>query len=279
LSIEPRILRNSKDSVFISILTLPILALTLFAFLLSMPASMASTSYLLSDHFDGKYFHNIDRNAHVHRSIWDLLKWKLTNDNVSWPEFIPNTNTPVLPSIIGPDEIYMTFINHATELIQFKSLNVLTDPVFSERVSPLTWIGPKRVRPPGVSVNKLPHIDVVLISHNHHDHLDLASLKRLDTMFHPKFIVPLGNAELLRKENISNVIELDWWKTISYKDASITLTPASTRGPFTTFRSLWGGYIIHAWTLYVYFAGDTGYSSHFNEIRHRYGPWMLVFYP
>ncbi len=155
-----------------------------------------------SDHFDGKRFHNPNPKKVDKRGLWEVLKWKLWERAKPWPKAVENTHTPQLGFNINEKQAYITFINHLTELIQIKALNLLTDPVFSKRTSPFTWLGPKRIRPPGMPLIDLPKIDIVLISHNHYDHMDLASLQKIMTKDDPLFIVPLNNAALLQNAGI-----------------------------------------------------------------------------
>src|SRR5204862_2990137 len=133
--------------------------------------------------------------------------------------FIPN-------SPLRSDEVALTFVNHATVLIQLPGLTILTDPVWSKRVSPLSWVGPKRVRAPGIDFDSLPKIDWVIISHNHYDHMDLATLKKLNRSFSPRILVPLGDKTRLNSQGIDKVEEMDWWDTTSVNsETSITFTP------------------------------------------------------
>lgn len=166
-------------------------------------------------------------------------------------------------------------MNHATFLIQFPGINILVDPVWATHAGPLGWLGPARVREPGVIFDDLPRIDLVLISHNHYDHLDAATMKRLASRFSPKVLVPLGNKRLIRSFGIADVHEMDWWNDIQIiPSLSIILTPAqhfSARTPFDRQKSLWGGFMIRHRNHQIYFEGDSGYSPHFVDIRKRLG--------
>ena len=175
----------------------------------------------------------------------------------------------------------LTWVGHATMLAQLGGLNVITDPVFSERVSPLSFIGPKRHVPPGLTLAQLPHIDVVLISHNHYDHLDDASVRALATQAggSPLFVVPLGLKVWMAERGIGRVVELDWWQ--SYPVASkmgtvdVVLTPVqhwSGRGLNDRLATLWGGYAVFAPDQHLFFSGDTGYSKDFSDIREHFAP-------
>lgn len=236
----------------------------------------------ISDHCDGKRFFNVDPSLELKNHLLNFLKWKMKDKKTPWPKFIENHVKPHLPEQIEKGKAAITFINHATLLIQFSDLNILTDPVFSKRVSPLNWLGPKRIRPPGVALKDLPKIDVISISHNHYDHLDLPSLKKLNHLFKPLFIVPLGNAKLLNSVGIKNVRELDWWESIHINHCAITLTPAqhwSARGLRDRNKTLWGGFIYHHYKQQIFFAGDTGYSQHFKEIFKKFGAMSISLLP
>ncbi len=182
-----------------------------------------------------------------------------------------------------------TWLGHAGVLIQSHGINVLTDPVFAERASPFSWAGPKRQTKAPLAITDLPSIDVIVISHNHYDHLDIASLKAIDRQQQkpPLIVVPLGNAGLLRRSGIRQVIELDWWQSVetSHEPAmTITLTPArhwSIRQffPSDKDRSLWGSYVLSHAQHHSFFAGDTGYASVFKEIGNRFGPFDLAILP
>jgi L-ascorbate metabolism protein UlaG (beta-lactamase superfamily) len=233
-----------------------------------------------SDHFDGKFFNNIGcRAGKTFKEFW---RWQRSRKPRPWPSWVENHSKPELPSVLGDDQIALTFINHSSFLVQFAGLNLLTDPVYSERVSPIPNIGPRRVRAPGIPFDELPNIDIVLISHNHYDHLDLATLHRLEQSHSPLIITSLGNGKFLAKHGINRVIELDWWHETRLGDAIITSTPAqhwSGRGIRSRNRTLWGGFVITLGGLQLFFAGDTGLGPHFGEIRKRFGKIDLALLP
>ncbi|MGQ3890189.1 MBL fold metallo-hydrolase [Legionella sp. CNM-1927-20] len=233
-----------------------------------------------SDHFNGKTFVNLDGNAK--KSFLKFLTWQLTRDSKPWPTWINNQPpAPIKPLL--PQELKLTFINHATVLIQMAELNILTDPIWSYRASPFSWIGPARVRNPGISFTSLPHIDVVLISHNHYDHLDIPTLKRLENQFQPLFLVPLGNESLLRRYGIKKVIELDWWQAYFFNSKTIfTFLPTqhwSARWLTDRNKTLWGSFGIKLGDKKIYFAGDSGYASHYKKIRERWGSPDIALLP
>ncbi len=240
-------------------------------------------AYQKSDHFDGERFHNPGMSADS-KSMWQVLKWKMTSTVTPWPAMIDNISKPDVAKDLKAGEISTTFINHATHLIQVKGVNIITDPVFSERASPFTFLGPKRVRRPSIEMKDLPHIHVVLISHNQYDHMDSASIAEITKKFDPVFVVPLGNAELIKEMGAKNVIELDWWQQVELPQNNlVTLVPAqhwSRRGMFDTNKALWGGFVVTAADQRnIYFAGDTGYGPHFKSIREKFGPLDVSIIP
>jgi L-ascorbate metabolism protein UlaG (beta-lactamase superfamily) len=233
-----------------------------------------------SDHFDGQFFFNPAASAG--RSFLDFLRWRRTSKPTPWPQHVSNRARPALPGRLEQGEVALTFINHITFLIQFPGLNILTDPVYSERASPFRRLGPRRVRDPGLSFADLPPIHVVLVTHNHYDHLDIETLLRLEAAHAPHFITSLGNRPFLEGFGLRRVDELDWWQSVNTAGLAVTMTPAqhwSTRGPGNRNRTLWGGFILHAGARQVYFAGDTGYWKHFSDIRSRFGRVDLALLP
>lgn len=239
-------------------------------------------NYAISDHYDGERFYNATPLPDV--GLYKLLKHILTGRSTPWPDEVLNNSSPRLDLALPADQAAITFINHATVLIQWRDQNILTDPVWSTRVGPFSWAGPKRVRAPGVAFEDLPRIDAVLISHNHYDHLDLPTLRKLEARDQPRFYVPLGDARLLEREGFQSVTELDWWDRVRVSaEVELVFTPAqhnSGRGIFDARRSLWGSFLIQLGGAHrIYFAGDTAYSDHFREIRRRLGAPDLALLP
>ena len=230
-----------------------------------------------TDHFDGRRFFN--PNGANGQPFWKVPRLLLT-PRTRWP-----TQVPVEPRRApnpGSNEVVVTFIGHATVLIQVATVSVLIDPVYCERASPVSFAGPRRARAPGVRFDDLPPISLVLLSHNHYDHCDLGTLQLLERRFHPPVVTPRGNGRLLRSAGIRQVEELDWWETARTAPLPITVTPAqhfSARGPFDRNRALWGGFLIEAGGLRILHAGDSGYGPHFRQIAERLGPIDLALLP
>ena len=162
----------------------------------------------------------------------------------------------------------MTFIGHATFLVQVGTVSILTDLIWSRRASPFPFVGPRRVREPGQPLDALPAVDLLLVSHNHYDHLDLPTLRAVQSRWSPVAVTGIGNGRHLAKANIRDVIELDWWEETSVRGVNITFVPArhgSARTFFDRNRALSGGFVVEANGLTMYFAGDTGYSPYFRD--------------
>ncbi len=235
----------------------------------------------VSDHFDGRKFVNPgDIKEHGMR---DLFKWFRTRERGNWTVIRENTVHGIPPHRVEGDSIHVLFINHSTFLIQTRGLNILTDPVWSERASPVSFAGPKRMRPPGIIYNELPDIDIVLLTHNHYDHFDIRTLERLAQDSQPVFYVPLGAGKYLLKKGIGNVREMDWWDEIIIgKDVKLLCTRAqhfSGRGMFDRNKTLWCGFALISGSGSIYYSGDTGYGPFFEDIAARIPPIRLAFLP
>ncbi len=231
-------------------------------------------------HFDGKRFFN--PGAPQARGFLEAMRWKLTTRPEPSPRFVADVEPSKPPSAVDGNDLCVTLINHSTLLLQQGGSNILTDPIWSERASPFTWIGPPRRRNPGVRWEDLPRIDIVLLSHNHYDHLDLATLQRLADRGQSQFVVPIGLARLLRSHRIGPVHELDWGQSLQFGLSTFYSVPAlhfSARGIFDRNRTLWCGYVIKAAGRWIYFAGDTAFGDHFGGIRERFGPPDLALLP
>jgi L-ascorbate metabolism protein UlaG (beta-lactamase superfamily) len=231
-------------------------------------------------HFDGRRFYN--PGGTQARGLLDVLRWKVTSRAEKSPKFIADIDTSVPPTRVSGAELRTTLVNHSTVLIQQSSANILTDPIWSLRASPVSWMGPRRRRNPGVRKQDLPPIHVVLITHNHYDHLDLPTLRWLAARGQPAFVAPIGVAKLLQAENMGPVYELDWGDECTFGETTIHCVPAvhfSARGLFDRNRTLWCGYVIRTQNQTIYFAGDTGFGEHFDLIRQRFGAPRLAFLP
>jgi L-ascorbate metabolism protein UlaG (beta-lactamase superfamily) len=231
-------------------------------------------------HFDGKRFYNPD--APQARGLLEALRWKLTSRPEPSPIFISDVEQSVPPSRVEGSALRITLVNHSTVLLQQRGANILTDPIWSERASPLPWIGPRRRRKEGISWEDLPRIDAVLISHNHYDHLDLPTLHRLAARGDSTFIVPARAARLLRSQNIGPAHEVDWGESLSLPGFTIHCVPAlhfSSRGIYDRNKTLWCGYVIECREQIVYFAGDTAFGPHFAQIREKFGSPRLALLP
>lgn len=244
-----------------------------------------NSRFPITDHCDGERFFNPDGVQAL--SFSSLPKWwwqrLILRQGERWPATVPPSAIPNLPGAVPAGQVATTFIGQATFLLQFPALNVLTDPIFSERASPVTWAGPKRVRPPALSLAQLPRIDVVLLSHNHYDHLDLASLRWLAREKRPLIVTTLGNKAWLEKRGVGRVVELDWWQAHRFSDdLELTCTPAhhfTARWPWDRCQTLWGGFMIKSSGGTVFFCGDSGWGNHFAEIRQRLGAPALALLP
>jgi L-ascorbate metabolism protein UlaG (beta-lactamase superfamily) len=209
-----------------------------------------------------------------------VLRWLATRKRGAWPTSV--TDVHVAPPVARIDDgtIRATVIGHATVLVQVGGINFLTDPVMSARIGPASWLGPKRVRPPAVPFEEIPKVDVVLLSHDHYDHLDRPTLAALAKRDDPLVLTGLGVGANVPCRRI---VELGWWQTHRLSERTrVTYVPAehfSGRGPFDRDRTLWGGFVVETPSGKVYFAGDTGAGAHFAAVRERFGAMTLSLLP
>jgi L-ascorbate metabolism protein UlaG (beta-lactamase superfamily) len=248
-------------------------------------------TYKISDHFDGELFFNPEptiRNATGKRfGLLSIIRARIKRDPetwAQWPKHIANKPYPKPAGAVPAAGVDVTFIGHSSFLLCLAGLNILTDPVFSKRCSPVSFAGPARVRAPGLAIADLPNIDILVLSHNHYDHCDIPSLKKLRKKFpNMRIVTSLGNAAFLTRKNLPNAIELDWWQTYAAPDIKITATPArhfAARSLSDRNKTLWAGFMIEPPAgPKLYFAGDTGYTKFFREIADRLGPPDLALLP
>ncbi len=234
-----------------------------------------------SDHFDGEKFFTPDQPK---PRDTNFLKWQLERQPGVWRKYREEPHGAPPPHHVDGGAMRVTFINHATTLIQLDGVNVLTDPIYSERASPFSFAGPKRVRPPGIRYEDLPPIDAVVLSHNHYDHLNVATLKRLQASFpHLQIFAGLGNKVFLESQGLTKVHELDWGDArplggITVR--SVRNQHFSNRGLFDNDGTLWSAWVFEGPTAgKAYFAGDTGYGPHFKDVGAKHGPFRLAVLP
>ena len=235
-----------------------------------------------SDHFDGKHFHNLEPSPP--KGLLEAMKWKFNTKSPSWPAWISTPEDNILP--IDPKKTIITSITHATFFIQTSGINILTDPIWSKRAGPLSFLGPRRVKEPGLRLDQLPNIDIVTISHNHYDHLDIRTIKQLESKFKPIFITGLGvcKAYLSKTVDPNRCIELDWWQHYEINSTKIHFVPAkhwSRRKLFDTNKTLWGGFVISNNHGNIYFAGDTGFgkATEFHQIKNKFKNFTSAIIP
>ncbi|MEM9256908.1 MAG: MBL fold metallo-hydrolase [Pseudomonadota bacterium] len=255
--------------------------------LLTLPIWACASSKVTQDPaditapFDGERFQNLEpfEDKHFGNVLWWQLKalfyrerWQDVDDQAFYQ-----------PEQARSEPLKVVVINHATVLIQMNGYNILTDPHFSQRASPIAWAGPRRVVQPAIPFEDLPPIDAVLISHDHYDHLDVSTLQRLTERDRPVIFAGLGNRALLEDSGIDRVVEMDWWQTERLGDLELHMVPVqhwSARGTNDRRTTLWGGYVLRG-EKQVFFAGDTGYGTGkvFRMIHERLGDMDLSLIP
>jgi L-ascorbate metabolism protein UlaG (beta-lactamase superfamily) len=251
-----------------------------------------------SDHFDGRVFFNpgVQKSSTPIGYLWR----RLTDPPAAWPESVPlPAGVPPPVQRVHDGSARITYVGHATLLIQVAGLNILTDPLWSERASPLSWIGPRRVTPPAWPLQALPPIDLVLISHDHHDHLDPATLAALAARDRPRVIVPLGLQRRVAEAMPGSVVsEHDWGARVALPAASgsasagpsagsspgavIHVEPmrhGSGRGPFDQMQTLWAAYVIEVGGFKIWHVGDSGYGDFARATAARHGALDLAILP
>ena len=239
----------------------------------------------VSDHFDGERF--FDPDGAPPRSRRDLLRWRLhRRSGAKWPSSAPSPYADRPPARVEGAAWRISYVGHASFLIQTAGRNILLDPVWSKRASPFRFVGPKRVNDPGIAFADLPPIDTVLVSHGHYDHLDVVTLSRLAAAHRPRIIAPLGNDTIMRNHDPAIAAEgYDWEQRVDI-GAGLAVTPVATRhwsarNLSDRNMSLWASFIIETPAGRIYFVADSGYGDgrHFRNARKGYGPFRLAILP
>jgi L-ascorbate metabolism protein UlaG (beta-lactamase superfamily) len=247
---------------------------------------MKTYSGPVSDHFDGERF--FDPDGVPPKSLRQVLRWQLGRGRkrAIWPEWAPSSHADTPPGRVDGDTVRLSFVGHVSWLIQTAGLNILIDPVWSERASPLSFAGPKRRNDPGIAFEALPGIDVVLVSHGHYDHLDQPTLSRLAASFSPRVITPLGNDVAMREADSAIKAEaFDWHERVELGDrVAVTLVPTrhwSARGLFDRNKALWASFVLETPAGKVYIVCDSGYGegTHFRRVAEAHGPLRLAILP
>ncbi len=237
----------------------------------------------VSDHFDGlRFFHPGLPTAD--KTLFDVLKWRLLNRHATpWPPIAP---APLLRPPQRVDRLQISHVGHASYLIQTSGRNILVDPVWSDRASPFKWAGPRRHNPPAIRFEDLPPIDTVLISHNHYDHMDTATLQKLWAVHRPRIVTPLGSDAVLRSAASQIEAEAgDWWQEFALAEQiRLTIVPSyhwSSRSLRDRRAALWGGFVLETPAGVIYCAGDTAYrdGAIFPQIGKRFGPPTVAMLP
>jgi L-ascorbate metabolism protein UlaG (beta-lactamase superfamily) len=241
----------------------------------------------VTDHFDGERF--FDPLGEPPRGRGALFRWlfeqRWNGTRAKWPAWAPSPFADHPPARVTGAALRVTYIGHASVLVQTAGLNILLDPVWSERASPLRFIGPKRVNDPGVAFADLPPIDAVLVTHGHYDHLDVRTLSQLAAVHHARVITPFGNDAIMGNHDPAIAAEgHDWHDRVDLGSAAVTLVPTrhwSARSLSDRNMSLWASFVIDAPCGRIYFVGDSGYGNgrHFREVGERHGPIKLAILP
>ena len=238
----------------------------------------------VSDHFDGTCF--FDLNGPTARTLADQWRWYREGNRQKWPEWAPSPYSDRPPARVDGPEWRISFVGHASFLLQTSGLNILIDPVWSQRVSPVSFAGPKRVNDPGIAFDALPPIDVVLVSHCHYDHLDVETLSRLHAAHGPRVLAPLGNDTIMRNYDSGIRAEPhDWHNRVELgRGVAVTLVPTrhwSARGLTDRNKALWASFVIDTPAGRIYHVADSGWGDgqHFRDARDRYGPFRLAVLP
>jgi L-ascorbate metabolism protein UlaG (beta-lactamase superfamily) len=238
----------------------------------------------VSGHFNGTRF--VDPDGVPPKGLADMLRWWAGNGKAAWPAWAPSPHADRPPPRVAGSAWRISYVGHASLLLQTAGLNLLIDPVWSERASPVTFAEPKRVNDPGIAFAALPPIDAVLVSHNHYDHFDAATLSRLAAAHRPRVVTPLGNDTIMRAHDPAIAAEAyDWHQRVALGDGlAVTFVPVrhwSARGLFDRNRALWAGFVIETPAGRILHIADSGYGDgrHFRTARERHGPFRLAVLP
>ncbi|MEH2473211.1 L-ascorbate metabolism protein UlaG (beta-lactamase superfamily) [Nitrobacteraceae bacterium AZCC 2161] len=239
-----------------------------------------------SDHFNGTHF--FDPDGAPPKKLSEVLRWQFGGgrQRATWPKWAPSPHADTPPPRVDGDKVRLSFVGHVSWLIQTAGQNILIDPVWSDRASPLKFAGPRRVNDPGIAFEALPRIDTVLVSHGHYDHLDVATLSRLAGKFSPRVITPLGNDKTMRKADRTIRAEaFDWHDRADLGGGlAVTLVPTrhwTARGLFDRNEALWASFVLETPAGKIYVVCDSGYGSgaHFRRVRDAHGPLRLAILP
>ena len=240
----------------------------------------------VSDHFDGRQF--FDPDGAPPKSLREVLRWQFGRDRQrqAWPKWAPSPHADTPPARVDGDKVRLSFVGHVSWLIQTAGLNILVDPVWSERASPVRWAGPRRHNDPGIAFDALPSIDVALVSHGHYDHLDIATLSKLSAKFSSRVITPLGNDVAMRRADDKVRAEaFDWHDRVELGNGiAVTLVPTrhwTARGLFDRNKALWASFVLETPAGKIYIVCDSGYGSgkHFRDVGQTHGPLRLAILP
>src|SRR3984893_10607559 len=240
----------------------------------------------VSDHFDGERF--FDPDGVPPKSLGDVLRWQFggNRQRAAWPAWAPSPHADTPPERVDGNKVRFSFVGHASWLIQTAGLNILVDPVWSMRVSPVSFAGPKRHNDPGIAFDALPRIDVVLVSHGHYDHFDVPRLSKLAAKFGPRVITPLGNDTVRRDADAAIKAEgFDWKDRVELGNGvAVILVPTrhwSARGVFDRNKTLWASFVLETSVGKLYIVCDSGYGdgTHFRKVAEAHGPLKLAILP
>jgi len=246
---------------------------------------MTSYDGPVSDHFDGKTF--FDPDGVPPKSLGEVLRWQFGGgrNRQAWPDWVENEHADIPPARVTAG-VRLSFVGHASWLIQAAGQNILIDPVWSDRVSPVSFAGPKRHTAPGIAFDRLPKIDTVLVSHGHYDHLDLPTLSKLVAAFDPRVVTPLGNDTTMRSADAAIRAEaFDWQDRIDLGGGlAVTLVPTrhwTARGLLDRNKALWASFVLETPAGKIYIVCDSGYGDggHFRRVRDAHGPLRLAILP